>query len=264
MRYLSRRNAPTVPSDPREVLRKKIEDLSREFLENTSFTFFIDHEVILRFVSAGLCKLHMAMSLYAKKRAYYTHLGPDYSQRIFMQYPEEMSDKYNEIWKDFGEECERIREEYVERAMRLRSVNVLSPDKFEFEDMLMIMQVEIDDELKLLRREVAVLREKVDNEGGGDAKDGLSQMSEENDGSQGSVHARDTHMSQNNSRDETEVSQSYVEARDAHMSPNETRVEPEESGVIPDSELFPSQSEPLSDFETEKLFELGATGFFEL
>jgi hypothetical protein len=174
------------------------------------------------------------------------------------------TDRYNEIWRDFGEELRRIREEYVERAMRLRSVNVIPRDNFDFEDMLTIMQVEIDDELKLLRREVAVLREKVDNEGGGDVKEGLSQMSEESDVSQGYVHARDTHMSPNNSRDETEVSQSYVEARDAQMSANETRAEPEESGVIPDSELFPSQSEPLSDFETEKLLELGATGFFEL
>jgi hypothetical protein len=92
-RYLSRRNAPSVPSDPREVLRKKIDELSMEFLEYTSFTFFIDHEVILGVVSAGLCKLHMAMTLYAKKRAHYKHLGPDYSQRIFMQYPLELSDR---------------------------------------------------------------------------------------------------------------------------------------------------------------------------
>jgi hypothetical protein len=71
---------PSVPLNIRDVLSKAIKDLKDKFFLNTGFTFYVENHIVLQAMAGVVSSLPMAVALYAKSRAYYSHTGPDESE----------------------------------------------------------------------------------------------------------------------------------------------------------------------------------------
>jgi hypothetical protein len=243
--------------DSRSVLLKAMEKLEAEFFCNTNFTYYMKNRVVLHAMSDVLTRLPLAMSLYAKERASYIEMGPDCSQRIFMQHPD-MAENYEAMWDEFKEYWEKNREFFVERVIVLRKLGIIPRHKFDFDDFLVVMQIDIDDEMKLMRKEVAKLREKVD--AGGDTLDSEGDQSQSPQKSQG-FQSQNCQESQGfvqlqNFQELAEVSQNFQEL--AEVSQNS--LDEESQGF----QLQNSQDPAEVSENPQESEDMGATAFFNL
>jgi hypothetical protein len=189
------------PVNPRDKICKAMKQLENEFIQNCSFEFYTDHRELLRSMTFLESRLSVAMQLYANKRVHYQHFGMNYSQQPFLRKPPSWREDYETMVDQFTDYFDEMRDEFLDRAMKLRESYAISGEKFDFGDFLLLFHVEIGEGMKVMDKEKSELQERlnacdvyvsVGQQGSPEPEAGTcdeSQETEDNDSNESSVEA---------------------------------------------------------------------------